>query len=112
MYEVYGYEPEIEISSQPGIGDVNVILLDGSVLHIESKKGTKRKGNTEYPLMREAIGKLVTTRYYDDNVIPVVAVPYTSKSYELAKRWSEYKKIQDENNHFILVYETGDILYI
>lgn len=112
LYEVHGYEPKIEISSQPGIGDVNVILPNDSVLHIESKKGANKKGNTEYPLMREAIGQLMTTHYEGNNVIPVVAVPYSSKSYELAKRWSEYKKIQDANIHFILVYENDNILYI
>ena len=78
----------------------------------EGKKGTDKKGNTEYPLMREAIGQLMTIQYDGDNVILVVAVPYSAKSYELAKRWSEYKKIQDANIHFILVYEDGGILYI
>lgn len=112
LYEVCGYEHTIEISSKSGIGDVNVILPNGSVLHIESKKGTNKKGSTEYPLMREAIGQLMTTQYEGNNVIPIVAVPYSLKSYELAKRWSEYKKIQDANIHFILVHENGEILYI
>lgn len=112
VYEVHGYEPKFEISSKPGIGDVTVTLPDGFILHIESKKGTNRKGNTEYPLMREAIGQLMTTQYDIDNVIPVVAVPYSAKSYELAKRWCEYKKIKDANIHFILVHENGEILYI
>lgn len=112
LYEVVGYEPKIEICSQPGIGDVRVILPDDCVLHIESKKGTSKKGNTEYPLMREAIGQLMTTEYDENNVIPVVAVPYSLKSYELAKRWSNYKKIQNANIHFILVYEDGKILYV
>lgn len=112
LYEVYGYEPKIEITSQPGIGDIRVILPNNCILHIESKKGTNKKGNTEYPLMREAIGQLMTTEYEGENIIPVVAVPYSSKSYELAKRWSEYKKIQDANIHFILVYDNGEIMYI
>ena len=112
LYEVHGYEPKIEISSQPGIGDVNVILTDGYVLHIESKRGSYKKGNDEYKLMREAIGQLMTTQYDGDNVIPVVAVPYSAKSYELAERWSRYRKIQDANIHFMLVHENGDILYM
>ena len=112
VYKVADYESKIEICSQPGIGDVRVILPNDCILHIESKKGTDKKGNTEYPLMREAIGQLMTTQYDGDNVIPVVAVPYSAKSYELAKRWSNYKKIQDTNIHFILVHENGEILYI
>lgn len=112
LYEVYGYERKIEITSQPGIGDIRVILPNNCILHIESKKGTNKKGNTEYPLMREAIGQLMTTEYVDENVIPVVAVPYSAKSYELAERWSKYKKIIDANIHFMLVHENGEIQYI
>ena len=112
IYKVDGCESTIEISSRPGIGDINVILSDGYILRIESKRGPYKKGNDEYKLMREAIGQLMTTQYDSDKIVPVVAVPYTAKSYELAKRWSEYKKIQDANIHFILVYESGDIMYI
>ena len=111
-YEVYDYEPKIEITSQPGIGDIRVILPNNCILHIESKKGTNKKGNSEYPLMHEAIGQLMTTQYEGENIIPVVAVPYSPKSHELAKRWRGYKKIQDANIHFILVQENGEILYI
>lgn len=112
VYKVVGYEPQIEICSQPGIGDVRVILPNNCILNIESKKGNSKKGNAEYPLMREAIGQLMTTQYDDENIIPVVAVPYSAKSYELAKRWREYKKIKDANIHFILVHESGEISYI
>lgn len=112
IYEIVGYEPQIEICSQPGIGDVRVILPNDCILHIESKKGTEKKGNPEYPLMREAIGQLMTTEYNSNNIIPIVAVPYSQKSYELAKRWIEYEKIKAANIHFILVYENGEIMYI
>ncbi len=112
VYEVDSCEPKIEISSRPGIGDVNIILTDGYILHVESKRGAYKKGNDEYPLMREAIGQLMTIQYDEKDIIPVVAVPYSQKSYELAKRWSGYKQIQDANIHFILVYENGEILYI
>ncbi len=111
-YKIIGYEPTIEICSRPGIGDIRVILANNCILHIESKKGTNKKGNTAYPLMREAIGQLMTTEYEGDNVIPVVAVPYSTKSYELAERWSKYKKIQDANIHFMLIHENGEIQYI
>ena len=62
--------------------------------------------------MREAIGQLMTTEYHSNNIVPVVAVPYSSKSYELAERWSKYKKIIDANIHFMLVHENGEIQYI
>ena len=112
VYEVHGYETKIEISSRPGIGDARVVLPNNCILHIESKKGSNKTGNSEYPLMREAIGQLMTTEYEGENIIPVVAVPYSPKSCELAERWSKYKKIQDANIHFILVKDTDEILYI
>ena len=112
VYKVAGHEPEIEICSQSGIGDVIIKLSNNCILHIESKKGSDKKGNPEYPLMREAIGQLMTTQYDSDKIIPVVAVPYSLKSYELANRWSKYKKIKDANIHFILVHENGEIMYI
>ena len=61
--------------------------------------------------MHEAIGQLMTAQYESENIIPVVAVPYSPKSYELANKWSEYNKIKDANIHFILVYENGEIKY-
>ena len=112
LYDVAGYDAKIEICSQPGIGDVRVVLPNNCILHIESKKGTNKRGNTEYALMREAIGQLMTTEYADENVVPIVAVPHSAKSYELAKRWSGYEKIQDANIHFILVCDDGKILYM
>ena len=50
----------IIITSEAGIGDVNVQLLDGKKLYVESKKGKENKSGQEYPLMREAIGQLMT----------------------------------------------------
>ena len=111
-YEVSGYETRLEICSIPGIGDVNIVLPGGFKLRIESKKGTGKKSGQEYVLMHEAIGQLMTTQYESDGIIPVVAVPYSPKSYELAKRWSECKKIKDVNIHFILVNENGEIVYL
>ena len=88
--EVDGYQQSISISSTPGVGDVNIVTVDGMHLYVESKKGKeKNRSNSEYPLMREAIGQLMTGCQLDDNVVPVVAVPYSEKSYELACRWSQ-----------------------
>ena len=55
-YQLRGYDTKIIITSKPGIGDVNVILKDGTNLYVESKKGKANKSSQEYPLMREAIG--------------------------------------------------------
>ena len=112
-YEVEGYKPRIIVSSTPGVGDVNIHMIDGKQLFVESKKGQeKNRSNSEYPLMREAIGQLMTGCPMTDNMVPVVAVPYTEKSYELARRWSELKQIQAVGIKFILVHENGEIDFI
>lgn len=37
--------------------------------------------------MREAIGQLMTGTQLTDEIISMVAVPFSVKSYELANRW-------------------------
>ena len=113
IYEVDGYRPKIIISSTPGIGDVNITAADGKLLYVESKKGKeKNRSNSEYPLMREAIGQLMTGCQLSENVVPVVAVPYTEKSHELAHRWSQLKQIQMVGIRFMLVREDGKVEHI
>lgn len=113
IYEVAGCAPRIVISSTPGVGDVNVYTVGGDHLFIECKKGKEgNRSNNEYPLMREAIGQLMTGCQTTDNMVPVVAVPYTSKSHELANKWSQLKQIQSIGIKFMLVHPTGNITYI
>ena len=110
VYEVEGYQPKLIISSMPGIGDVNIVTLDGKRIYVESKKGKdKNRSNSEYPLMREAIGQLMTGCQLDERLIPVVAVPYSEKSYELAHRWSRFKQIQMVGIKFMLVQTDGNV---
>ena len=48
----------------------------------------------------------------DDNVVPVVAVPYSEKSYELACRWSQLKQIQLVVIKFMLVRDSDKVWII
>ena len=110
IYEVEGYKPKLIISSTPGIGDVTILSLDGKQIYVESKKGKeKKRSNSEYALMREAIGQLMTGCQLDERLIPVVAVPYSEKSHELAYRWSQYKQIQMVGIKFMLVRADGNV---
>lgn len=112
-YCLDGYEPRLVISSIPGVGDVNIFLRTGKQLYVESKKGKEgNKSNSEYALMREAIGQLMTGCPLAGHVIPTVAVPYTKKSYELASKWVQLKQICLVGISFILVHQDGMIEYI
>lgn len=112
-YKVEGYIPQIHVISKSGIGDVNIHTTDGKHLYIESKKGEEgNKSNSEYPLMREAIGQLMTGQQFTDDLIPIVAVPYTKRSYELACKWSQYKQIRSIGIRFILVFKDGNLNFI
>ena len=39
IYELPGVTPKLIVTSQSGIGDVSVCLINGMRLHVESKKG-------------------------------------------------------------------------
>ena len=111
-YKIDGYKPHIIISSKPGAGDVVVLLEGGKKLFVESKKSGSSKSGQAYPLMREAIGQLMTGRELTENIVPAVAVPYSEKSVELATRWSDYSQIKQIGIRFVLVKADGDIVMI
>lgn len=107
-YRNPNYASKIVVSSKSGVGDVVINLTDGKTLYIESKKF--KSGNSgEYPAMREAIGQLMTGCPDDPNVIPVVAVPLSSKSVELAQTWRANERIRRAGIHFMLVGDDGNI---
>lgn len=111
IYQTSSDAPHIIISSKPGIGDVSILQPNGTTLFIESKKFRSGSGG-EYPAMREAIGQLMTGCPDRPDVIPVVAVPYSTKSAELAQKWSFNKRIRMAGIRFMLVQEDGSIVFI
>ncbi|MGB4661446.1 MAG: hypothetical protein WBI07_19900 [Mobilitalea sp.] len=113
FYTLQGYEARIIVHSQSGVGDVNIKLESGKEMYIESKKSRDdNKNGAEYPLMREAIGQLMTGGELKENIIPAVAVPFSKKSLQLAKKWSEYSQINQIGLKFILVKDDGNIVFI
>ena len=111
-YELDGYDAHVIVSSTAGIGDVNIETRDGYTIIVESKKGKKSTNGQEYPLMREAIGQLMTGSAFGDTIRPVVAVPYTEKSNELARRWIQLPQIRNAGIHFFLVKEDGNLCIV
>ena len=112
QYCITGQKAKIIIESIPGYGDVQILLQNGKTLFVESKKSKHGKSSQEYPLMREAIGQLMTSSFMNEQTIPAVAVPYTKKSFELAKRWSKLELIQKTGIRFILVQDNGNIITV
>lgn len=112
VYEVEGYKSKIIVESRPGFGDVIINLKDGRQLYIESKKGKSGKSSSEYPLMKEAIGQLMTGCVLTDNMVPCVAVPYTEKSVKLANRWLDLRQMQVVGIRFILVKDDGNLYFM
>lgn len=54
----------------------------------------------------------MTSDRWTESTIPVVAVPYSEKSYELAERWSKVAQIRRIGIGFMLVREDGVIEWV
>jgi hypothetical protein len=85
---------------------------DGKVVYAECQKGKSDKRGREYPLMREAIGQLVTGCDFGENIVPIVAISNTDKAKELAERWSKLTQIKNMGIKFALVCDEGDVKFI
>ena len=108
-YKNQNFSQCIFVFSKPGVGDVSIALKNGNILHIESKKFKSGSGG-EYPAMREAIGQLMTG--CPDDEIPVVAVPYNEKSFDLAKKWIGNERMRKAGICFALVHNNGYVEFV
>lgn len=88
-YAHKSYAQKIVIHSSAGEGDLVSRLVNGRTLRVESKKGPlkSKPGSQEYPLIREAIGQLMTVEHANDNDLLAVAVPESAKFLALASQW-------------------------
>jgi hypothetical protein len=79
----------IRIHSNPGRSDVVAHLNSGKSLRVECKKGplVRSQSSQEYPLLREALGQLLTVAEVGVDDLLAVAVPDTPKFRTLAQRW-------------------------
>lgn len=78
----------LEIHCTSGQGDV-VCQVGGKTYRAECKKGplVRKKGSPEYPLLREAIGQLLTVATVGVDDILVVAVPHSEGFAARALEW-------------------------
>lgn len=101
----------ISVHSRSGFGDVVADLVDGSTLLVEAKKGPlgKSKSSQEYPLMREAIGQLMTLESVPPRSILAVAVPHGDRFVALAERWRNAPMILQSKIKILTVSSNGDV---
>ena len=101
----------VRIHSNPGRGDVVARLRSGHTLRGECKKGplTRSPSSQEYPLIREALGQLLTVQEIDENDILAVAVPHSAKFEQLATRWRTAPLIKRFGIRILTVERSGDV---
>jgi len=101
----------IIIHSQSGQGDVTATLASGEPLVVEAKKGTiaNCKSSSEYPLLREALGQLLTLETVPENAVLAVAVPHGERFIKLAARWREAPLVKRSGIRLLTVAQTGEV---
>jgi hypothetical protein len=103
---------EIEIHSRSGCGDVTCTLMNGVPLIVEAKKGTlsNSKSSSEYPLLREALGQLLTLEAVPTGALLAVAVPHSPKFVSLAARWRVAPLIAQAGIRILTVARSGEVI--
>jgi len=105
------YSASIIVHSSSGEGDLVADLQSGQKLRVESKKGPLNcsKSSQEYPLIREAIGQLVTIEYAVPSDLLAVAVPKSEKFDALAEQWRNRPLMKSTGIHIITVGRNNSI---
>lgn len=111
IYSLDGFEYRMILHSTPGTGDVSAVLSDGKRLIVESKKGSllASKSSQEYPLLREAIGQLMTIEKLEGDEVLAVAAPFSEKTQKLVLRWGIAPLIRSVGLRFLLIKRDGEI---
>lgn len=105
------YSNSIIIHSSSGEGDLVADLSSGQRLRVESKKGPliRSKSSQEYPLIREAIGQLITVEHAEPTDLLAVAVPKSDKFDALAKQWRQRPLVKKAGIYLVTVGRDNSI---
>jgi pyrimidine deaminase RibD-like protein len=109
-YKNNKFEIGIEVHSRPGEGDVVAELINSKKLRVECKKGTieQSKSSSEYSLLREAIGQLITTKEVNANDVFAACVPASKKNHNLSKTWKASPLIIKAGIHLLTIDRDGN----
>ena len=104
-YKNKKYSQSVVVHSSSGEGDLVAKLKNGLTLRVESKKGplSRNKSSKEYPLIREAIGQLMTIEKADVNDVLAVAVPHSEKFADLAAQWRKRPLMKNAGIHIVTI---------
>lgn len=110
-YRHTAYKPTIVVHSSSGKGDLIAELKNGRILRVESKKGPliRKRSSPEYPLIREAIGQLMTVKTAHPNDLLAVAVPHSEKFIELAREWRDRPLMKNAGIHIITISRNNSV---
>ena len=110
-YRSNAYPHSLVIHSQSGVGDVTTTLSSGEPLVAEAKKGTltRSESSSEYKLVREALGQLLTIERVPENAVLAIAVPHGERFIHLAQRWREAPLIRRSNIRLLTVAQSGEV---
>ena len=111
MYHHDSFPGAIEVHSRSGVGDVYATLTDNSPFIAEAKKGPllRSKSSAEYPLLREALGQLITIESLPENPTLAVAVPHSPKFAQLAARWRQAPLVRLTGILILTVGQDGSV---
>lgn len=101
----------IAVHSRPGLGDVCTVLENGRPFVAEAKKGslTKSRSSAEYPLIREALGQLLTMKEVPDGAVLAVAVPAGERFIKLAELWRQAPLVKRAGILILTVAQSGEV---
>ena len=105
-YERHGQR--LNVHARPGVGDV-VAPVGGKRMRAECKGGPliKKPGGREHPILRGALGQVVTVEQIGANDLLVVAVPRTPRFHKLADRWRQAPLVVRSGIQIVLVGRGG-----
>jgi hypothetical protein len=106
-----GVSTPLRVHATPGKGDVVARLSMGRTLRVECKKGplSRSRSSQEYPLIREALGQLLTVEEVTDKDVLAVAVPHTDRFADLAARWRKAPLIMRLGIRILTVDRQGKV---
>lgn len=111
VYKHRKYRDNLLVHSSPGKGDVVAKLTNGRTLRAESKKGSlvRSKSSQEYPLVREALGQLLTVEEAANTDLLAVVVPSSEKFERLAAQWRPRPLMKRARVHIATVNRCNQI---